>query len=121
MNRKGHFPGSPQSWRSLAAGPGVDAGPPEMGSAGGCAEKEVPRLRGSHSDTDGDVDKHYPETRQQETQRSKSLERTVPGLGRERTLGIIMTILIRVTLFVTYFYVLLTSKRCTPYIISFTL
>lgn len=29
----------------------------------------------------------------------------MPGLGRERTLGISMTILIPVTLFVTYFYV----------------
>lgn len=59
---------------------------------GGCAEKEVPRLRGPHLDTDGDIYKHNPETRQPETQRSKSLERTVPGLGRERTLGILTTI-----------------------------
>lgn len=82
-----------------------------MVSAGLCREGAA-QLKGSHSDTDGDTGKHNSETRRQDTQRPKSLEGTVPRAGRKITLGVIITILIPVTLFVTY---------CTPYIISLNL
>lgn len=78
-----------------------------MVSAGLCREGAA-RLKGCHSDTDRDTGRHNPETRRQDTQAApKSLGGTVPRAGRKITLGLIITVVILLTLFVTC---------CTPYI-----
>lgn len=116
MKRKGHFycstaPPHPTKLEQAGCGPGLAGGPSDVVSAGLCREGAA-RLKGCHSDTDRDTGRHNPETRRQDTQAPKSLGGTVPRAGRKITLGLIITVVILLTLFVT---------RCTPYIAPLTL
>lgn len=61
-----------------------------------------------------DTDKYNPEARQQEMQRPKRQEGTVPSLQREKTLGrAINTNTSNITC-----YLFLHGQHCAPYIIS---